>query len=64
MTVAAGLLAKGALAAENDPAGSAAIAKATFFAQTMLPEVSSLKAAVVGAAAAAGAGAAAVLGRD
>jgi alkylation response protein AidB-like acyl-CoA dehydrogenase len=64
MTAAGGLLAKGALAAEDDQAGSAAIAKAAFFAHTMLPEVSSLKAAVVGAAAALGAGAAGVLAGD
>jgi hypothetical protein len=64
MAVGAGLLAKGALAAADDSPGSAAIAKAVFFAQTMLPEVSSLKAAVVGAAAAVGAGAAGLLSGD
>jgi len=51
MTFAGGLLARGALAAGDDAAGSAAIAKAVFFAQTMLPEVASLKAAMSGAAA-------------
>ena len=52
----AALLAKGALASEDDPPGRAAIAKASFFAQTMLPEASSLRTAVVGASAAVGAG--------
>ncbi len=55
MTFAAGLLAKGALAAGDDRVGSAAIAKAVFFAQTMLPDVSSLRAAIAGSAAAVGA---------
>lgn len=64
MAVAAGFLAKGALAAEDDQTGRAAIAKAAFFAQTMLPEVSSLKTTVVGATAAVGAGAVGLLGED
>jgi hypothetical protein len=64
MTTAAGFLARGALAAGDDPAGAAAIAKARFFAQTMLPEVSSLRAAMVGSAAAVGAGAAGLLSGD
>lgn len=64
MTVAAGLLAKGALAAEDDQAGRAAFAKAVFFAQTILPEASSLKAVAVGAAAAVGADAAGLLSGD
>jgi hypothetical protein len=60
----AGLLAKGALAAGDDRTGSPAIAKAAFFAQTMLPEVSSLRAAMAGSAAAVGVEAAAWLGGD
>ena len=64
MTISSGLLAKGALSAGDDQAGSAAIAKAAFFAQTILPEVSSLRAGVVGAAAAVGPGAAGVLVGD
>ncbi len=63
ITAGGALLAKGALASEDDQPRRAAIAKAGFFAQTMLPEASSLRAAVVGASAALGAGAAAeVLG--
>ncbi len=64
MTFAAGLLARGALAAGDDRVGSAAIAKAVFFAQTMLPDVSSLRAAIAGSAAAVGAEATAWLGGD
>ena len=63
ITAGGALLAKGALAAEDDPPGRGAIAKAGFFAHTMLPEASSLRAAVVGARAAVGAGAAEVLDR-
>jgi hypothetical protein len=61
LTFSAALLAKGALAAENDRAGEGAFAKATFFAHTMLPEVSALRVAVENSGAAVGGGAA-VLG--
>ncbi|MCB1502633.1 MAG: acyl-CoA dehydrogenase, partial [Bauldia sp.] len=53
--LAAGLLVKGALAAGDDKTGEGAIAKAVFFAQTILPEVVSLRTAVEGATAAVGA---------
>jgi len=62
MTFSAALLAKGALAATGDPTGARGFAKATFFAHTVLPEVSSLRVAVEKAGVAVGDGAAAVLG--
>jgi alkylation response protein AidB-like acyl-CoA dehydrogenase len=61
VTAGGALLARGALTAEDDQPGRAAIAKAGFFAHTMLPEASSLRAAVFAAGAAVGAGAVAVL---
>jgi acyl-CoA dehydrogenase len=63
MVSGAALLAKGALAAGDEPAGAGAIAKAGFFAQTMLPEASALRASIAGAAAGV-AGAGIVLGVD
>ncbi len=64
MCVASGLLARGALAAGDDPAGARAIAKAAFFAQTMLSEASSLRTTVERAGAAMGVEFATVLDGD
>ncbi|MBN9023477.1 MAG: acyl-CoA dehydrogenase C-terminal domain-containing protein, partial [Rhizobiales bacterium] len=63
-TVAGGLLAKAALAADDTDAGRGAFAKAAFFAQTVLPETASLLSAVTGAGRALEDGAAALLGGD
>ncbi|HET7714534.1 MAG TPA: acyl-CoA dehydrogenase [Bauldia sp.] len=57
----AALLAKSAIVGGDDRAGLAAIAKGRFFAQTMLPEASSLRAAMMGAGTAVGADGAALL---
>jgi alkylation response protein AidB-like acyl-CoA dehydrogenase len=63
-TLAGGLLARGALAAGDDPSGRVAIAKARFFAQTILPETASLRIAMSGSAAAVGEDATVWLGGD
>ena len=62
--LAGGLLAKGALAADRHNAAEATIAKAVFFAHTMIPEAVSLRAVVEGATAAVGAGATSLLRGD
>jgi hypothetical protein len=63
MATGGALLAKGALAGEGEPAGLAAIAKARFFAETMLGESAGLKAAATGSAAAVEQGMISVLAR-
>ena len=63
-TLAGGLLAKGALVGEGDPEGRAEFAKATFFAQTVLPETCALEAAATGAGRGLGPGSARLLMGD
>ena len=63
-TLAGGLLARDALAGEGGPGGAAGFAKATFFAQTVLPEASASGDAATGAGRGLGAGSARYLTGD